>query len=319
MKTIKPLFGTLTITLNLLLQAHAQSFLTNGLVAYYPFNGDALDHSGNTNDCVSAGGISYGTNRFGVPSGCLQLNGVDAYVTTTNMPLLNNAFSYTGWIKVDGSNPWEQSFAFYGVNDQPTTGVDQLWNFTYDPLGGPPGSQSGNPRWDFWDRSQMSYFFPVNPSRDPTKNWTFVAIVYGNGSESTFVNGVLESSSSVTLPLPVIGNRRFTMGESYPVTNQVFNGRIDDVRIYNRALSTNEVAQLYAYEGGPVVALKKAVQPSFSNLLLGTSYQLQVSTDLNTWTNSGSPFSPTTNVMDYPQYFNVDNWNDLFFRLQTAP
>jgi hypothetical protein len=109
------------------------------------------------------------------------------------------------------------------------------------------------------------------------------------------------------------------MGESYPVTNQVFNGRIDDVRIYNRALSTNEVAQLYAYEGGPVVALKKAVQPSFSNLLLGTSYQLQVSTDLNTWTNSGSPFSPTTNVMDYPQYFNVDNWNDLFFRLQTAP
>ena len=47
MKTAKTLFGILTITAALGLQGQAQPFLTNGLVAYYPFNGNANDASGN--------------------------------------------------------------------------------------------------------------------------------------------------------------------------------------------------------------------------------------------------------------------------------
>ncbi len=283
---------------------------TNGLVAYYPFDGNTRDYSGNSNDCTTAGGVAYETNRFGVPSQCLQLDGVDAYVTTTNMPALNNVFSYTGWIKVDGNAPWEQSFACYGVNDEPLTGANALWNFTYDPL---------YSRWDFWDRNQWSYYIPANPSRDPTKNWAFVAIVYGNGFASTFVNGVLESSTPVTLPLPLINNRRLTFGASYPVYPQVFNGRIDDVRIYNRSLSGSEVQQLYQYESGPRVDLIKAVKPSFSYLSPGMIYQMQISGDLNTWTNQGAAFTATSTNMIYPQYFDVENWGSLYFRLQVSP
>ncbi len=99
----------------------------------------------------------------------------------------------------------------------------------------------------------------------------------------------------------------------------VFNGSIDDVRIYNRALSANEIQQLYAYESQPVVGLKQAFRPALSNLYLGTNYQLQLSADMNSWTNFGSPFTPTNSVMDYPQYFDTDIWGKLFFRLQTAP
>jgi hypothetical protein len=72
----------------------------------------------------------------------------------------------------------------------------------------------------------------------------------------------------------------------------------------------------------PIVSLIraiKAVQPSFSTLSLGRNYQLQVSTDLNAWTNQGSPFTATNTSMIFPQYFDVDNWNQLFFRLQVAP
>jgi hypothetical protein len=67
------------------------------------------------------------------------------------------------------------------------------------------------------------------------------------------------------------------------------------------------------------VNLIKAVKPSFSFLSLGTNYQLQVSSDLNTWTNQGSPFTATNSSMIYPQYWDVDNWSQLFFRLQVAP
>jgi len=46
---------------------------------------------------------------------------------------------------------------------------------------------------------------------------------------------------------------------------------------------------------------------------------LQVSGNLTTWTNQGSVFTATNNNMVYPQYFDVDNWDKLFFRLQVSP
>jgi hypothetical protein len=70
---------------------------------------------------------------------------------------------------------------------------------------------------------------------------------------------------------------------------------------------------------GPKVELIKAVKPSFSALSVGTNYQMQVSSDLNTWTNQGSPFMATNTTMVWPNYFDVDNWNSLFFRLQVSP
>jgi hypothetical protein len=102
-------------------------------------------------------------------------------------------------------------------------------------------------------------------------------------------------------------------------SNPPFAGNAHSLRIYNRALSSNEVQQLYVYESGPRVDLIRAVKPSFTYLALGTNYQLQVSSDLNTWTNEGSPFTATNTSMVYPQYWDVDNWNSLFFRLQVAP
>jgi hypothetical protein len=79
------------------------------------------------------------------------------------------------------------------------------------------------------------------------------------------------------------------------------------------------VQQLHLYESAPLVNLMKAVKPSFSNLSISTNYQLQVSGDLNTWTNQGAPFTATNSNMVYPQYWDVDNWNQLFFRLQVVP
>jgi len=65
------------------------------------------------------------------------------------------------------------------------------------------------------------------------------------------------------------------------------------------------------------VNLRKAVYVDFSNLLVGTNYQLQISTDLNGggWTNFGSAFTATNSAMSLPNYWNVSDWGQLFFRL----
>ena len=65
------------------------------------------------------------------------------------------------------------------------------------------------------------------------------------------------------------------------------------------------------------IGLIKAVKPSFSGLSVGTNYQLQVSGDLNAWTNQGTAFTATNTSMIYPQYWDVANWNQLFFRLES--
>jgi hypothetical protein len=114
--------------------------------------------------------------------------------------------------------------------------------------------------------------------------------------------------------MPLSANETPSFGE-YPL-----DGGIDDVRMYNRALSASEVQQVYAYEAGPQLNLIQAVIPSFSNLFVGTNYQLQISTNLgNTFTNFGSTFTATSSSMIYPQSFDVANWNQLYFRLQVAP
>ena len=76
---------------------------------------------------------------------------------------------------------------------------------------------------------------------------------------------------------------------------------------------------IYADDSEPRVQLIKAVKPIFANLAVGTNYQLQLSPDMSTWTNHGSPFTATNRIVTYPQYWDVDNWSGLHFRLQVLP
>ena len=85
---------------------------------------------------------------------------------------------------------------------------------------------------------------------------------------------------------------------------------VDNFRITNSAIGSIP----------PQTSLVKAVVPTFSNLMTGTNYQLQVSTSANgTFTNYGSVFTATNFNMTYPQYWNVVSWNQLYFRLQVSP
>jgi len=66
-----------------------------------------------------------------------------------------------------------------------------------------------------------------------------------------------------------------------------------------------------------VLNLRKAVYVNSFNLLVGTNYQLQVSTDMSNWTNHGAPFTATNSYWHSASYWDVDNWDKLFFRSLT--
>src|ERR1039458_6773075 len=98
--TLKTPSLALLIGLIMAVSGHAQSFLTNGLVAYYPFNGNANDAFGTNNGTVHNAILT--TNRFGSPNCAYSFDGVSAYIDCGNSPSLNfgsSSFTLTAWAK----------------------------------------------------------------------------------------------------------------------------------------------------------------------------------------------------------------------------
>jgi hypothetical protein len=322
MKTITSLFGTIAITCGLAVCAQSQSFLTDGLVAYYPFNGNSNDAAGTNNGTLVGTDWKFLPDRFGNPQSALFLNTTSpptitldgAYVSAPKSQALDfsNDFTLSVWVNNSTvvTNGQQETLISNG-ND----GLGYM-DLVVDP---DAPDLNGNDRLALsWGGSNAA-----NGSMAPLRNsWRQLVAIHSGTNMTVFENGLsLTNSVSTVAPLnfPTIWVGRFQPVPSGNQNTLQFFGGMDDVRMYNRALSASEVQQLYALESGPRVDLIKIVQPSLSNLSLGTNYQLQVSTNLNTWTNQGSAFTATNTAMVYPQYFDVDNFGELFFRVQVAP
>jgi len=283
--------------------AQAQDPFTNGLVAYYPFNGNANDASGNGNN-GSFSGATLTTDRLGVPNQAVHFDGSSTAMSASiaSIPLGNSPRSLVAWIKPDDGSPIN-GVIDYGTNDCP----GYMFGISH--------GKSGNGNIGFWGGCQD---FASNLLA-PSNQWSFVALTFDGTNMLFYVNG--NSQSYAICPLNTLPSRLWvgveTLNDGGSFRDS-FRGSIDDVRIYNRKLPFSEIQSLHTYPTR-LATLIKAVKPVFSDLLLGTNYQLQISEDLSTWSNQGDVFTATNSSIIYPQYWDVDNWDKLFFRLQISP
>ena len=228
-------------------------YLTDGLVAYYPFNGNAKDATANGNDGVINGGVALVPDRFGSKNAAQELDGQTGFV---NIPKLSSfAYSdvtYSLWVYVNqlppiagsGSNPdafhtttiigressgspIEGALAI--VTEDGVTKTNSLWYYTgADAVLGPPLLEK---RW-----------------------FHLVSTVSKENEVKIYVDGKIVGSK--ILASTGAGAIDFNLGFSAAPRlawspRYHFNGILDDVRIYNRALSDLEVAALYQYESVP--------------------------------------------------------------------
>ncbi len=142
--------------------------------------------------------------------------------------------------------------------------------------------------------------------------WTHVVVVNNAGSVTFYVNGVSDGTSG-SAP----GYTPVNIGTAEPTTNEDFTGSIDEVRIYNRALSVNEVRNLY-------LAGSTKINTSQNNLIrngligywnMDSSYSRNsLVTDLsasgNVLTQAGTP---QKNIGKVGQSFNLDAVDDQLF------
>ena len=240
MKTTNALLGILTITLGLAVHVQAQTILTNGLAAYYPFNGNANDASGSGMDGV-VHGATLTADRFGATNSAYRFN-TTSWVQLPGeiLPVAASELTMSLWVLAD-SGPYTTEQILIGLYPRRqscamATHPDGQWAV---------GVQLQNSGWRDITGPMI------------TNMWVQLVGIYKQGQCLQFwVNGSLVQSNGIpdevmhtdqTFPL----NSAIGIYDYAPGPYEGFNGAIDDVRIYSRALSAAEVQQLYAYESGP--------------------------------------------------------------------
>lgn len=202
------------------------STLTNGLIAFYPFSGNAKNQSSDAYH-GKVYGARLAADRFGNLNCAYRFDGVDDYIAVNGFPALDSTFTYVAWIQVTGDTEHHQSFGAHGEGGA----VGETWNFGYN---------SVQKLWDMFDRTNLTW----QVSQEICSIWTHVAIVYDKTERRIYVNGRLVATQTIRTPIRHGTSNTLRIGSLVP-GNQQFKGAIDDVRIYNRALAVNEIRRIY--------------------------------------------------------------------------
>lgn len=217
------------------LYAEVSGSVKDGLFAYYPLNGNASDESGNGYH-GSVIGATPTTDRFGNRNGALYFNGTNSYInlgTRIDIPSWSE-YSISLWFLNDGGGAVDG----YGQKILDKTILFHDFYLTLSP------SSNQNLRF-------MSYENGPNDIVDNSKNykdglWHHVVIKkYGNHGE-LWVDGVLKGTSQDVKTVYSSGN--LIIGYSLSpdkLQRRYFSGKIGDLRIYRRAVSSSEINELY--------------------------------------------------------------------------
>jgi hypothetical protein len=209
------------------------SNLQQGLVGYWPFCGNALDESGNGNH-GTVNGATLTTDRFGSNGNSFQFDGLNDWINmpSGNNPSLNVTGSFTlgFWIKTTQGT--DAGCIGFGDNLNSSNGgiLAALGN----------GIEGTNGKLTVMVGNQ---WYAGNGLLN-TNSWRFVCIRYNNGELKFIVDDVVDSTfSNVAPPTSFSGLR--ALGARNDGSFGYFDGQIDDIAIWNRALSQQEITQLY--------------------------------------------------------------------------
>jgi hypothetical protein len=243
-KLKKPMkIKSLTTSIILLIFVQFQSFAQiipayvpqNGIVGWYPFNGNANDESLNNNN-GTVNGATLSTDRFGTTSAAYSFDGVNDFieVTDNNSLDLGSTYSISLWTIF---NPTSFVIGKYllnkGCSPTPAYRIYYQDNGTIDEF-------------------VTDCFTPIRKFvNGPATNyeWTNIIVTYDGVSIKLFVNGLLYAFTNQTgTVINSSSSLLFGCGTSTsncPALSAYFTGKLDDIGLWNRALTQEEITALY--------------------------------------------------------------------------
>jgi len=190
--------------------------VTFGLIGWWKLDGDIIDYSGSDNDGTNSGA----TITSGLGQKAYSFNGVDSYIS----------------IPVTQTSPQQSvSIWFY-----PTSGVDGERIFWANGSNRFILALQSSSRLEFYtDTTVKSSGYLSTVLTYNLNSWNNVVITYNGSSTSIYVNGAEDTSHhSIT---GIVNPYSLNIGTNYSRSGDWFNGKIQDIRIYNRSLSSEEV------------------------------------------------------------------------------
>ena len=227
---ILSIFVCLYIFSNIYSQVSSQ-----GLVAYYPFNGNANDESGNGNN-GSVYGATLTTDRFGNTNSAYHFNGYSDYIKVLDSEILQieGPITISAWIRTNGT------VEFSGIVEKTQTS---------EPRSGYQLYLDSNKKgsiliiYDHTITTQYSYAKSNYSLAD--NQWHHIVAVYDGNTIRLYADCALHGENGYSLGMQkntsplLIG---WDNSSSSP--GRYFNGDIDDIMIYNRALDSSEILEL---------------------------------------------------------------------------
>ena len=195
---------------------------TSGLISYFNFDDNLKDQKGYASDGVPTGNPTFTAGKIGK---ALTLNGTNQYVDFNANPSQSpNGVGITFWMNVmSQQDGFFRNLVYLEDKNLEFAGVALL---TPNIIKGAMGNQA--------TQAQASY---------SPQTWIHVAMTFNGMDTKLYLNGILADSGSA----PGIGSAYFStlnIGYNFP-NNKYLQGSIDELYIYNRALSPAEVTQLY--------------------------------------------------------------------------
>ncbi|MDB4782998.1 leucine-rich repeat protein [Verrucomicrobiales bacterium] len=244
--------------------------INDGLVAHYPFNGNANDESGNGNN-GTVNGATLADDHFGNADSAYYFDGNNSISVRDNASLDFGAEDITValWFKFNGDIRNTQ------LVGQSTGGNRPKWFIYYSP-------ETKNFQLHINDTAAGSNYWLAKATYEDDGEWHHLAYVKRGNNYSSYLDGLLETTEAGPRVLPnSTSNFNIGVAEGDPI-----KGHLDDVRIYNRGLSVEEINGLYDYE------LKRGINLSFFSEI-GKSYRIEESAGLKTWRTKESGITGT--------------------------
>jgi hypothetical protein len=259
--------------------------LQNGLVGYWPFCGNANDASGNNNN-GTVNGATLTTDRFGNANSAYSFDGN----SRIRIPFSSNYTSQTGtvctWIYID---------QLPSILDDQDVLFGKGWGYPQLVLrnDGKVTISLANATNNFTVLSSNSVL-SVN-------NWYFISAKYSPSSLSISINGFLDNTTNSTSSFYSYCNSEYFIGGFNHVNScmpndnvQNITSKLDDIYLYNRALSASEIQQLYTLGNVSYAWSTGAVTPSITvSPAQTTSYTCTATNSAGSTTSS-----VTVNVAD---------------------
>ncbi|MES2475842.1 MAG: LamG-like jellyroll fold domain-containing protein [Verrucomicrobiota bacterium] len=238
------------------------------------------DFDGNTNDAIgSANGKADGGPVYAAGKGgqAIDLDGTDDFVTAPYHVANSDDITVAAWINWDGGSNWQRVFDFGNSTSQ---------NFMLTPK-----SSDNTMRFVIVNGGAEQQ---LNTAVPATGQWVHLAVTLNGNTGRLYVNGAEATSGAISInPSDISPTKNYIGKSNWP--DPLFNGRIDDFRVYNRALSAGEIGALQTINQPPVFTANPLVLPaatlrrSYFGTLAGLATDANHSASVLTFAKTAGP------------------------------